>query len=84
MLDEATSALDSITEQEVQNGIKALIMNRTAVIIAHRLSTVRHVDRIAVLEDGRLIACAPHDELLQTCETYRRMVELQQRGILAE
>lgn len=84
ILDEATSALDSLTEREVQEGIRSLIEGRTAVIIAHRLSTVRSVDRIAVLEGGRLIACAPHDELLKTCELYRRMVELQHGGILAD
>jgi ABC-type multidrug transport system fused ATPase/permease subunit len=84
ILDEATSALDSLTERLVQEGIKELIAGRTAIIIAHRLSTVRSVDRIAVLEDGQLIAVAPHDELLKTCDTYRQMVELQQGGVLAE
>jgi ATP-binding cassette subfamily B protein len=84
ILDEATSALDSLTEREVQQGIRSLIEGRTAVIIAHRLSTVRSVDRIAVLENGTLLACAPHDELVKTCDLYRRMVELQQGGILAD
>lgn len=84
ILDEATSALDSVTERKVQEGIKELITGRTAVIIAHRLSTVRSVDRIAVLEDGRLVAMAPHDELLNTCAVYREMVELQQGGVLPE
>ena len=84
ILDEATSALDSMTERKVQQGIKELIAGRTAIIIAHRLSTVRSVDRIAVLENGRLIAMAPHDELLTTCTVYREMVELQQGGVLAE
>lgn len=83
VLDEATSALDSITEQFVQKGIAALTEGRTAVIIAHRLSTVRSVDRIAVLQEGTLLACAPHDELLQTCAVYRHMVELQSHGLLA-
>lgn len=84
ILDEATSALDSVTEREVQNGIRELIAGRTSVIIAHRLSTVRSVDRIAVLEKGKLIACAPHEELLKTCDIYREMVELQSQGMLAE
>lgn len=84
ILDEATSALDSMTERKVQEGIKELIKGRTAIIIAHRLSTVRSVDRIAVLEKGRLLAMAPHDELLKTCATYREMVELQQGGVLPE
>ncbi len=84
ILDEATSALDSITEKEVQEGIRGLIEGRTAVIIAHRLSTVRSVDRIAVMEKGKLIAFAPHEELLTTCVIYRKMVELQSGGMLCE
>ncbi len=84
ILDEATSALDSLTERAVQQGIASLLEGRTAVVIAHRLSTVRAMDRIAVLEGGQLIACAPHDALMKTCESYRRMVELQREGVLAE
>jgi ABC-type multidrug transport system fused ATPase/permease subunit len=84
ILDEATSALDSLTERAVQQGIASLLEGRTAVVIAHRLSTVRSMDRIAVLEGGRLIACAPHEELLKTTPTYARMVELQREGVLAE
>ncbi len=84
ILDEATSALDSLTERKVQDGIKELIAGRTAVIIAHRLSTVRSVDRIAILEDGKLMALAAHEELLKTNDVYRQMVELQQGGVLPE
>lgn len=84
ILDEATSALDSVTEKKVQEGIKGLIEGRTSVIIAHRLSTVRSVDRIAVLEDGRVTAFAPHEELMNTSPVYRQMVELQRAGMLAE
>lgn len=84
ILDEATSALDSLTERKVQEGIKELIAGRTAVIIAHRLSTVRSVDRIAVMEAGKLQAIAPHDELLKTNALYKEMVELQQGGVLPE
>ncbi|OGJ56821.1 hypothetical protein A2635_00240 [Candidatus Peribacteria bacterium RIFCSPHIGHO2_01_FULL_51_9] len=84
VLDEATSALDSITERDVQEGIRELIADRTSFIIAHRLSTVRSVDRIAVLKNGSILACASHDELLKTCPTYKEMVELQSHGMLAE
>ncbi len=84
VLDEATSALDSKTEKDVQEGIRELIKGKTSFIIAHRLSTVRSVDRIAVLEKGKIIACAPHEELLRTCDVYREMVELQSGGMLAE
>lgn len=84
VLDEATSALDSVTERAVQEGIRELVTGRTSFIIAHRLSTVRSVDRIAMLDKGRLIAAAPHEELMKTCPTYREMVELQSHGLLAE
>ncbi len=84
VLDEATSALDSVTERKVQEGIKELIKGRTSFIIAHRLSTVRTVDRIAVIEEGKLMAVAPHEELLKTSPTYKQMVELQHEGLLAE
>ena len=84
ILDEATSALDSVTEKTVQEGIKGLIEGRTAVIIAHRLSTVRSVDRIAVMENGKVTAFAPHEELMKTSPIYRQMVKLQREGMLAE
>jgi len=84
ILDEATSALDSKTEKAVQEGIAELIKGKTAVIIAHRLSTVRSVDRIAVLDKGKVIAFDSHDHLLHTCPIYREMVELQSQGMLAE
>jgi len=84
VLDEATSALDSVTERRVQEGIKELISGRTSCIIAHRLSTVRSVDRIAVLDKGFLIAVDTHEELMKSCALYKEMVELQSQGMLAE
>lgn len=84
ILDEATSSLDSVSEQEIQEALEYLMGDRTAIIIAHRLSTVLNCDRIAVLDKGKLIACAPHEELLQICPTYKEMVELQSHGMLAE
>ncbi len=84
VLDEATSALDSVTEKRVQDGIKELIKDRTSFIIAHRLSTVRSVDRIAVFHKGLLIDVAPHETLMKRCDIYREMVELQSQGMLAE
>lgn len=84
ILDEATSALDSITERAVQQGIEALIENRTAVIIAHRLSTVRKVDTIAVFKEGTLLAYGAHADLMKTCSTYKEMVDLQSEGMLMD
>jgi ATP-binding cassette subfamily B protein len=77
LLDEATSALDSESEQMVQAALEHLMQRRTTLIIAHRLATVRKVDRIIVIEDGRLIGAGTHDNLLRTNELYRRLAELQ-------
>ncbi|MFZ0392793.1 MAG: ABC transporter ATP-binding protein [Terracidiphilus sp.] len=77
ILDEATSALDSESESLVQEALANLIENRTVIVIAHRLSTVRRATRIAVLEDGRITAIGSHDELLTTSPTYRRLYQLQ-------
>lgn len=84
VLDEPTSALDSITEMKVQKGLNELMKGRSTLIIAHRLSTVRHADEIVVLEDGRIIGKGPHEKLVKTCATYRKMVELQVKGFLAD
>ncbi len=80
ILDEATSALDSITEREVQKGIQNLIADRTAIIIAHRLSTVQHCDKIVVMDQGKIIAVGKHAELLKTNKQYKEMVTLQTNG----
>lgn len=77
ILDEATSALDAESESLVQIALGNLVQGRTVVVIAHRLSTVRRANRIAVLEGGRITAIGPHDELLITSPTYRRLYQLQ-------
>ncbi len=84
VLDEATSSLDSVSERYIQEALQKLMENRSAIIIAHRLSTVRSCDRIAVLDKGKLIAFASHEELMRTCPLYKEMVDLQSRGMLAE
>ena len=77
LLDEATSALDSESEQHVQQALEELMHGRTTIIIAHRLSTIQHADKIAVLEQGKVIDIGNHQSLLQQCELYQRLVELQ-------
>ena len=77
LLDEATSALDAQSEHYVQQALDTLMKGRTTFIIAHRLATVRHVDRIAVFEQGQLMDVGSHDELLESSELYSRLAELQ-------
>ena len=77
ILDEATSALDTESEQMVQKALDNLMANRTTFVIAHRLSTVLHADRILVLEDGRIVESGSHEELLKNCGLYSRLHSLQ-------
>ncbi|HUT04564.1 MAG TPA: ABC transporter ATP-binding protein [bacterium] len=79
LLDEATSALDSITETLVQEALDKLMESRTTLVVAHRLSTLRKADKIAVLADGTVEAFAPHDELLGISDTYKKLWKAQQR-----
>ena len=73
VLDEATSALDSITEKQIQTAIFDLIENKTAIVIAHRLSTILRMDRIIVLENGKIIEEGTHQELLDLEGNYSKM-----------
>ena len=82
LLDEATSALDAESERMVQRALERLMAGRTVLIIAHRLATVRHADRIAVLEAGRLVAVGTHDELLEASPLYSRLAALQFAGVM--
>ena len=77
LLDEATSALDAQSEQAVQQALENLMQNRTTVVIAHRLATIRNVDKIAVMENGQVAEIGSHDELLARSELYKRLSELQ-------
>jgi subfamily B ATP-binding cassette protein MsbA len=77
ILDEATSALDSESESLVQTALSNLMVGRTVVVIAHRLSTVRQATRIAVLESGRITAIGPHEELLRISPIYQKLYKLQ-------
>ncbi len=77
LLDEATSALDAESEQKVQMALEQLMANRTSLVIAHRLATVMNVDRIVVLEDGKVIDQGTHRELLLSCPLYAKLANLQ-------
>lgn len=77
ILDEATSALDAESESLVQAALANLMQRRTVFVIAHRLSTVRRANRIAVLEEGRITAIGSYEELLQNSSTFQRLHQLQ-------
>jgi subfamily B ATP-binding cassette protein MsbA len=77
ILDEATSALDAESERLVQSAISNLVRNRTTIVIAHRLSTVRRADMILVMEAGRIIERGTHSELLARGGQYKKLYELQ-------
>ena len=77
MLDEATSALDADSEAKVQAALADFSKDRTTLVIAHRLSTVRNADRIVVVEDGRVVESGGHDELVSSGGVYARLAELQ-------
>jgi subfamily B ATP-binding cassette protein MsbA len=77
ILDEATSALDSQSEHLIQDSLKKVLVNKTAIIIAHRLATVQHADRIVALDGGRIIDQGRHDELTARCPLYRELAAKQ-------
>ncbi len=77
LLDEATSALDAESEQLVQEALIKLMNNRTTIIIAHRLATIVHADRILVMEKGKIINEGSHQELLKTSTRYQKLAALQ-------
>lgn len=84
ILDEATSALDSVTEKQIQEGLRHLMEDSTAIIIAHRLSTLSEMDRILVFDKGRIIEEGNHQELLRREGHYARMWTMQAGGFMPE
>ncbi|MDH0650296.1 ATP-binding cassette domain-containing protein, partial [Pseudomonas sp. GD03867] len=77
LLDEATSALDAQSEYLIQQALPQLMAGRTTLVIAHRLATVQHADRIAVIDKGRLVAFGSHRQLMEESPLYARLASLQ-------
>lgn len=77
IMDEATSSVDTVTEALIQEALAQLLHGRTAIVIAHRLSTVRHADRIYVVDGGEIVAQGRHEELLEASPLYRELYEQQ-------
>ncbi len=84
VLDEATSALDSESEVLIQDALWKLMENRTAIVIAHRLSTIQKMDRIIVLDDGKIVEQGSHKELLRNNATYAKLWAHQSGGFISE
>jgi ATP-binding cassette subfamily B protein len=84
ILDEATSSLDSITEQVIQETLQDVMRKKTVIVVAHRLSTIAHLDRILVFEHGRIVEQGSHAELLRKKGTYSRLWQAQANGFLPE
>jgi len=84
ILDEATSSLDSVTEKKIQLGMDNLMKGRTVIVVAHRLSTISHMDRILVFDQGKIIEDGTHQQLLQRDGHYAHLWNMQAGGFLPE
>lgn len=84
LLDEATSALDSESESYIQRSLEKLMKDRTTVVVAHRLSTIRKMDRIIVIDGGKVVDSGPHEQLLKTSPLYKKLWSHQSGGILQD
>jgi len=84
ILDEATSSLDSITEQAIQETLNEVMQGKTVIVVAHRLSTIAHLDRILVFDQGRIVEDGTHDELLALGGSYHRLWSRQAGGFVLD
>ena len=84
ILDEATSALDNTTEILIQNALDELCVGRTTLVVAHRLSTIKNADEIAVVDDGQIVEQGTHENLMKQQGIYYRLYQLQFRANIGE
>ena len=80
ILDDSTSAVDAVTEASIRRSLRSLKSRMTTIVVAQRISSVREADRILVLDDGEMVGCAAHDELMESCEVYRDIYRSQIGG----
>jgi ATP-binding cassette subfamily B protein len=84
ILDEATSSLDSITEKAIQDTLDSAMNGKTVIVVAHRLSTIAHLDRILVFDQGRIIEDGTHSKLLAKGGAYHKLWQMQAGGFLPQ
>jgi len=84
IMDEATSSLDSVTEKAIQDSLDTLMDGKTVLVVAHRLSTIAHLDRILVFDNGRIVEDGPHRDLLALGGVYARLWSRQSDGMIPE
>ena len=77
ILDEATASLDTESEKLVQEALDRLMSNRTTIAIAHRLSTIKNADMIVVMDDGKIVECGTHEQLIEKDGYYKKLYSMQ-------
>ena len=77
ILDDSVSAVDTNTERTILNNLKETRKGKTTILIAHRISTIEHMDKVLFIDDGKVVAFGSHEELCQNCLDYKKMVDLQ-------
>ena len=82
LLDEATSSVDSESEMMIQKAISEILKNRTSIVVAHRLSTIKEVDKIIVIDSGKIKEVGSHKELLEKNGFYKKLYEMQYKNIV--
>ena len=82
LLDEATSSVDSESEMMIQKAISEILKNRTSIVVAHRLSTIKEVDKIIVIDSGEIKEMGNHKELLEKNGFYKKLYEMQYKNIV--